>query len=357
MTVQLSASLTDAAGAATGTILAGGLPSPTTSVLWLGPLPLRAYALCIVAGIVAAVWIGSRRIQARGGTGQEIIDITLWAVLFGIAGGRLYHVFTTPAPYFGENGDLARIIRIWDGGLGIWGAISLGAVGVWIGARRHGYSFLDIADAVAPGLLVAQALGRWGNWFNNELYGGATDLPWRLTIYRFDAGEGRAITDADGNPIVLGTFHPTFLYEALWCLLVAAILVLADRRIRFARGQVISLYIMGYTAGRFWIELLRTDSANEIFGQRINVWVSVLVFLAGLALFIYFGRRKDYPVRGAEGAVEADGDPDGGVPPVAPDAEGELDVAPTIEADLGPDVAPDADIEPESSPRRDSAES
>lgn len=279
---------------------AGGLPSPQSSILWLGPLPLRAYALCIIAGVILAVMIGSRRMKARGGTGQEVVDITLWALLFGIVGGRLYHVVTSPAAYFGENGELSRIIRIWDGGLGVWGAIALGAVGVWIGARRHGHNFLDIADAVAPGILVAQALGRWGNWFNNELYGSATDLPWRLRVYQFDTGAGVARTDAAGEPIVAGYFHPTFLYESLWCLLVAVILVFADRKVRFARGQVISLYVIGYTVGRLWIELLRTDAATLVFGQRINVWVSILVCLAGVALFLIFGRRADYPVRGSE---------------------------------------------------------
>lgn len=288
---------------ATDLVVAGGLPSPQSSILWLGPLPLRAYAICIIIGVVAAVMIGSARMKARGGTGQEVVDITLWAVLFGIIGGRLYHVISSPGPYFGENGDLAAIIRVWDGGLGIWGAIALGAVGVWFGARRHGHNFLDIADAVAPGILVAQALGRWGNWFNNELYGSATDLPWRLTVYDFDTAAGVARTDAAGDPIVLGTFHPTFLYESLWCLLVALALVLADRRIRFARGQIISLYVVGYTIGRLGIELLRTDPATFILGQRINVWVSILVCIIGVIAFVIFGRRRDYPVRGAEESV------------------------------------------------------
>lgn len=296
---------------AADTILAGGLPSPQSSILWIGPLPLRAYAICIILGVVAAVMIGSRRMKARGGTGQEVVDITLWAVLLGIVGGRLYHVITSPNAYFGPDGDPARIIRVWDGGLGVWGAIALGAVGVWIGARRHGHNFLDIADAVAPGILVAQALGRWGNWFNNELYGSETDLPWRLTVYDFDVSAGVARTDSAGDAIVLGTYHPTFLYESLWCLIVALALVIADRRFRFARGQVISLYVVGYTLGRLWIEMLRTDSATMILGQRINVWVAIAVCLAGIVAFVLFGRRGDYPVRGAEaepGDTTANGD-------------------------------------------------
>lgn len=274
------------------------IPSPESGVLWLGPFPLRAYALCIMLGIVAAVAIAHYRLKGRGGTGQEIFDVTGWAVLFGIVGGRIYHVVTSPTAYFGENGRLLDVVKIWEGGLGIWGAIALGAVGVWIGARRHGHNFLDLADAIAPGLLVAQAIGRWGNWFNNELYGGRSDAPWALRIYDWDHGAGRARVDAAGDPVVLGTFQPTFLYESLWCLLVALVLVLLDRRVRFARGQVLALYIVGYTAGRLVIELMRTDPATYILGQRINVWVSIGMFLVGLVLYWWFGRREDYPVRG-----------------------------------------------------------
>lgn len=274
------------------------IPSPDQAVWMLGPFPIRAYAFCILLGIVAAVVITSRRFIARGGTGEEIYDIAPWAIAFGIIGGRIYHVISSPRPYFGENGNFVDAFKIWEGGLGIWGAIALGAVGAYIGARRHGHSFGDLADALAPGLLVAQAMGRWGNWFNNELYGGASDAPWALTIHEWDAGAGRAVVDAAGDPVVLGTFQPTFLYESLWCIVVAIGLVLLDRRVRLARGQVFSLYMMGYTAGRLVIELLRTDPAEIIFGQRINVWVSIGVFLIGLALFLWQGRRGDYPQRG-----------------------------------------------------------
>ncbi|GAA1156982.1 prolipoprotein diacylglyceryl transferase [Ornithinicoccus hortensis] len=282
----------------TGLVLPASLPSPVTGVWWLGPLPVRAYALCILLGIVAAIWITSRRIRARGGTGQEIYDIALWAIILGILGGRLYHVISSPRAYFGQDGNIADVVKIWEGGLGIWGAIALGAVGAWIGCRRYGHNFLDIADAMAPGLLVAQALGRWGNWFNNELYGGPSDAPWALTIHQWDQSAGEAVRDADGNAVVLGTFQPTFLYESLWCLLVAGVLLVLDRRFRFARGQVIALYVMGYTLGRLFFELMRTDPAEVVFGQRINVWVSIGVFLIGLAIFLAMGRRKDYPVRG-----------------------------------------------------------
>lgn len=322
----------------TGLVLPTALPSPETGVWWLGPFPLRAYALCILLGIVAAIWITSRRMRARGGTGQEIYDIALWAIILGIIGGRLYHVISSPDRYFGEGGNIAYAVRIWEGGLGIWGAIALGAVGAWIGCRRHGHNFLDLADAVAPGLLVAQALGRWGNWFNNELYGGPSDAPWALTIHEWDQSAGHAVRDADGQAVVLGTFQPTFLYESLWCLLVAGVLLLLDRRIRFARGQVIALYVMGYTLGRLFFELMRTDPAEIIFGQRVNVWVSIGVFLIGLVLFVAMRRRNDYPVRGpadtgggdAETSTAQEGTPADGVP-VGSDRD-----APADQAQRGP---------------------
>lgn len=311
------------------------LPSPTTAVWYLGPVPLRAYALCIIAGILLALWITGRRMVQRGGTGREVGDIAIWAIVFGIIGGRLYHVISSPWPYFGEDGDLSRALRIWDGGLGIWGAVALGALGVWIACRRYKHSFADFADALAPGLLVAQAVGRWGNWFNNELYGGPTDLPWGLTIHRMN-GQGEAVLDAQGDPVVLGTFHPTFLYESLWCLAVAAVILVLDRRIRFARGQVIALYVIGYTAGRLVFELMRTDPAAEILGQRVNVWVSLLLLLGGIALYVWRGRVGDYPP----------------AHPAAPTATDDGSAAGTggagsVGGDAGADAAVDDDAKPQ----------
>lgn len=294
-------------------LLPTALPSPEQAVWYLGPLPIRAYALCILLGIVAAIWITARRLQARGGTGEEIYDIAPWAIAFGIVGGRLYHVISSPRPYFGEGGNLLDAVKIWEGGLGIWGAVALGAVGAWIGCRRHGHSFADLADALAPGLLVAQALGRWGNWFNNELYGGPSDAPWALTIHEWDAATGSAVRDSSGDAVVLGTFQPTFLYESLWVLLVAVAILLLDRRVRFARGQVFGLYLMGYTMGRVVIEVMRTDPAEIVFGQRVNVWVSLLVFAGGALLYVVRGRRADHPVRGTRPADDRPGaDPDQG---------------------------------------------
>ena len=253
------------------------IPSPTQGVWELGPLPIRAYALCIVAGIVVCAWITEKRWVARGGAPGDVVDIAVWAVPFGIIGGRLYHVISSPRAYFGEGGDPMRAFAIWEGGLGIWGAIALGGVGAWIACRRRGIPLPAFADALAPGLLVAQAIGRLGNWFNNELYGGPTDLPWALRIYEWD-GTG-AVLGADGQPVVLGTFHPTFLYELLWNLGAAAVVVWADRRYRLGHGRAFALYVATYCLGRLWIELLRTDPAETFFGVRINVFTSVIVGL------------------------------------------------------------------------------
>jgi prolipoprotein diacylglyceryl transferase len=268
------------------------IPSPSTGVWWLGPLALRAYALCILAGIIVAVWVAGRRLYDRGAASTGVaLDISGWAVPFGLVGARIYHVITTWQPYFGEGGHPIDALKIWHGGLGIWGAIAFGAVGAWIGCRRKNVAFLDFADAAAPGILVAQAFGRWGNYFNNELYGHATDVPWALQIHEWDHSAGAAVRNAAGQPIVIGTFQPTFLYEAIWCLLIAAAIVLIDRRRSLGRGRAFFLYVMLYPVGRVVFELMRTDPANHIFGQRVNVWVCALVFLAGLIGFLVAGRR------------------------------------------------------------------
>lgn len=261
------------------------IPSPTQSVWEIGPVPLRAYALCIIAGIALAIVISERRWVARGGRSGTVTDVAVWAVIFGLVGGRLYHVLTNPELYFGEGEEPIDAVKIWEGGLGIWGAIALGTVGAWIACRRKGVAFAPFADAAAPGIAVAQAVGRIGNWFNNELYGRVTDLPWGLTIYDFNGtNEARQI---NGQNVELGQFHPTFLYELLWNLGVALLLIWADRRFKMGRGRVFALYVMAYTLGRGWIETLRDfDDAHEFFGIRLNVYTSVVVFLAGLAWFV-----------------------------------------------------------------------
>ncbi len=291
------------------------LPSPTSGVWHLGFFPVRGYAMCILAGIVIAVWITQKRLSDRGGRAGLALDISAWAVPFGILGGRIYHLITSPQAYFGEGGHPLDALKIWNGGLGIWGAVALGAVGAWIGCRRHGIPLAVFGDCAAPGILVAQGIGRWGNWFNNEIYGGPTTLPWGLEIHQWDAAAGHAVLDASGQPVVLGTYQPTFLYEALFCLALALALVVLDRRVTLRAGQVLALYIAGYPLGRVVLEFMRTDDANHILGLRVNVWVSLIVFLLGVAMFVLFGRRPPRPAeRGAppqEGAqaAEADDDP------------------------------------------------
>ena len=280
-------------------LLPATIPSPSTGVWHLGPLPVRAYALCILAGIVLAVWVAGRRMADREYAREKALDVSAWAVPFGIVGGRLYHVITTPEPYFGEGGHPIRALFIWEGGLGIWGAIALGALGAWIGARRNGVAFLDFADAAAPGVVLAQAIGRWGNWFNNELYGARTDVPWGLTIHCWDEGAGHAVTCPGSDSTVLGTFHPTFLYESLFLLVLALFLVVVERRVVLRRGQLFGLYVAGYPVGRVVVELMRTDFANKILGLRVNVWTSVIVFLLGVAI-IRFCRRRPVSLPGRE---------------------------------------------------------
>jgi phosphatidylglycerol---prolipoprotein diacylglyceryl transferase len=261
------------------------IPSPSQGVWHLGPIPIRGYALCIILGVVAAIWIGERRWPARGGVPGQVSDIAIWAVPFGLVGGRLYHVITDPARYFGHDGNPAAVLYVWQGGLGIWGAIALGGVGAWIGARRYGVKMPPLADALAPGIVVAQAIGRWGNWFNQELFGRPTTLPWGLKI------------DPAHRPPGYGqyaTFHPTYLYECIWDLGTAGLVFWLDRRLKLGHGRAFALYVMAYTAGRAWIEDLRIDvvEANDVFGLRLNVWTSIVVFLGAAVYFVVVGRLR-----------------------------------------------------------------
>ena len=267
------------------------IPSPGQSVWFIGPFPIRAYAMFILLGIVVAVWITQRRLNERGGKPGQALDVAVWAVPLGIVGGRIYHVISSPQAYFGAGGHPLDALKIWQGGLGIWGAVAFGILGAWVGCRRHGVNLLDYADAAAPGVVLAQAIGRWGNYFNNELFGTRTDLPWGLTIHCWEQGAGKAVTCPDGSTTVLGTFQPTFLYESLWCLLVALALVLIDRRFTLAKGQIFALYGMLYTGGRGLIEMVRTDQANYVLGLRLNVWTAVIVFAISAFAFWHFGVR------------------------------------------------------------------
>lgn len=277
--------------------------SPEQSILWLGPLPIRAYALCILLGVAIAMMLTSRRLEVRGHSKDDLYAIVIWAVPFGIIGGRLYHVLSTPRPYFGADGNPLDALKIWQGGLGIWGAVALGAVGAAIGAKKVGVPFLVFADAAAPGVAFAQAIGRFGNYFNNELYGGPTDLPWAVKIYSFDQAAGQALLQ-DGKPVVLGTFHPTFLYEALWCVLIGFLLLKFSDSLRH-RGQIFAAYIAAYPLGRVFIETMRTDYAEIVFGLRINVWVSLAILLLGVVLWWRFRRNPlDRPLPEAKTSAE-----------------------------------------------------
>lgn len=320
-----------------GSVLLAAIPSPTQGVWEIGPVPIRAYALCIIVGIVVAVWIAEHRYTARGGEPGGVVDIAVTAVPFGIVGGRLYHVFSTPEPYFGANGHLIDAFKIWQGGLGIWGAVSLGGVGAFIACRRRGLRLAPMADAMAPGIVVAQAIGRLGNWFNNELYGRPTTQPWGLTIYEQVPGGGRAATGPDGQPIVLGTFQPTFLYELIWDLGVAGVVVWADRRFQLGRGRAFALYVAAYCSGRVWIEALRVDTAERIFGLRLNIWTSILVFALAVAwMLTHRGpRERDLYLPGRNPDPEQDpGAADDGAPEGRPVS---LVKAEAADEPLGPD--------------------
>ncbi len=279
------------------------IPSPSHGVLYLGPVPLRGYAFCIIIGVFVAVWLGNKRWVARGGQTGTVADISVWAVPFGLVGGRLYHVITDYELYFSEGRDWVDAFKVWEGGLGIWGAIALGAVGAWIGCRRRGIALPAYADAIAPGIALAQAIGRWGNWFNQELYGKQTDLPWALHI----------TSSADGR--VPGYYHPTFLYESLWCVGVALLVIWADRRFKLGHGRAFALYVAAYCVGRAWIEYMRVDDAHHILGLRLNDWTAMVVFLLAVIYIVISAKKRPgreavvEPGAGASGGgTEADGE-------------------------------------------------
>ncbi len=257
------------------------IPSPSQGVWHLGPFPVRAYAMAILLGVVVAVVLTRRRLVARGGRAEQVDAIASWAVPFGLVGGRLHHVLTDPELYFGAARHPIRALYVWQGGLGIWGAVALGAVGAWIGCRRHGVRLLRFADAAAPGIVLAQALGRFGNYFNQELYGRPSGLPWALQI---DPAHRPSDTPN------VAAYQPTFLYEVLWNVGVAGVLLWADRRYRLGAGKVFALYVAPYTVGRAWIEYLRVDHANHLLGLRLNDWTCLIVFSAA-AIYLATSRR------------------------------------------------------------------
>jgi prolipoprotein diacylglyceryl transferase len=265
------------------------IPSPGVSALNLGPFTIHFYALCIILGIAVAIFIGRKRYQLLGGNAEEVSDAAIWAVPFGIIGGRTYHVITSPQQYFGQGGNPVDALRIWQGGLGIWGAIAFGAVGSFIYFKKQEttLSFSKFLDALAPGVVLAQAIGRIGNWFNQELFGKPTQLPWGLKIEQSKR--------PDGYEQFL-TFHPTFLYELLWCVAVAVVLIKLPgffQKVPKKSGDLFVLYILTYSIGRLWIEALRIDDANIILGLRLNIWVSLLAIFGSLAYLIRSKQSND----------------------------------------------------------------
>lgn len=269
------------------------IPSPPQGVWYLGPIPIRAYALCIVVGILVAIWMTKRRYVARGGHPDVVMDAALVTVPAGIVGGRLYHVLTDHDQYFCDSCNPVDALKITNGGLGIWGAVALGVLCVWIMMRIRHLPLTPLLDAAAPGIIVAQAIGRIGNYFNQELYGGPTDLPWGLQIfYRVDANGALAPLTGHSTGEVISVVHPTFLYELIWNLLVCAVLLWADKRFGLDKGRVFWLYVAGYTLGRFWIELMRSDHATLVWGLRINTITSTVLFVISVVMFALLSRRK-----------------------------------------------------------------
>lgn len=272
--------------------LAAGFPSPPTHAIDLpGPFQIAFYAVCIIIGAALAVFVTTRLWKSRGGNSDDVFTATLWAVVLGIIGARVYHVMTSPDGYFGEGGDLAQIPQIWNGGLSIIGAVAAGTLGVWIACRQMRIKFGAFADAVVPGLLLAQAVGRWGNWFNQELYGGPTTLPWGL---RIDTEIRHQALPTGASESVL--FHPTFLYESLWNLLGFVVLLWLFRRFQFRQGMVVLSYAAYYALGRFWIESLRRDEEGKStqyplsdlgLDWRLNQIVMLVIFVLAVAGLIY----------------------------------------------------------------------
>ena len=260
------------------------IPSPPQAFFDVFGLRVHYYAIFILVGIAVALWIANTRLVKRGGESGLVIDIALWAVPFGIIGGRLFHVVTHLSDYVGPNIDPLEFTKIWNGGLAIYGALIFGAVGAYIGAKRAKLSFLSLADVLAPGILLAQAIGRWGNYFNQELFGRPTDLPWALIIDR----PNPAIPDGLPSDAV---FHPTFFYEFLWSIAGVVLLLILDKRLNLRWGRLFGLYLIYYSIGRFWIENLRIDPSDVYLGLRTNQWSAVAGIVIGLALIIWSVRR------------------------------------------------------------------
>jgi prolipoprotein diacylglyceryl transferase len=264
--------------------LLASIPSPDNGVVDIGPLPVHVYGLLLAVGVLVAAWIAERRWVARGNDAKTFNDMAIWIVIGGVVGARVYHVISD---YQLFTDDWLRAFQIWKGGLSIWGVLAGGAIAVIVMTRIKHVETLVLFDCIAPGLLAAQAIGRWGNYANQELFGGPTDLPWGLEISPANRPAGYADVT---------TFHPTFLYESLYCLFLLGVVILVERRFRLRKGQMLALYLATYTFGRFFFENLRIDPANEILGVRVNSWVSAGICILSVAWFVWLGRRgSEYP--------------------------------------------------------------
>lgn len=319
--------------------LPAAIPSPSVDVLEIGPLTLRLYGLCIAVGVIAAVIISSRRWEARGGDPDDIGTLALWCVPAGVIGARMYHVATDWNRLYAD--DPMAAFDITNGGLGIPGGVALGVLVGLVVVKVKKLPALPLLDVVAPAIPVAQAIGRLGNWFNQELFGRPTDLPWGLKV------DPEVAIEAGYPPGT--TFHPTFLYEALWNLALAGTLVLVDRKKWLRPGELFACYVMGYGFGRLWVESLRIDTATEIAGLRVNTWLS-LVLIVGGAAAIAIGRlrargRTEPADAGALGADEGEaeeGTADAEVPAGTPAAAAAVDAEGSPEAP-DPEAAPPPD--------------
>ena len=260
------------------------IPSPDVSYIELGPLRIHFYAMFILAGIILALILTESRLRSRGAESGIALDISLWAIPLGILGGRFFHVVTHPNDYFFPGADLLAVFRIWEGGLAIYGALIFGAIGAAIGARAAGIKFTSYLDAVAPGVLLAQAVGRWGNYFNNELFGTPTDLPWGLEISSSNPAYPAGLPEG-----VL--FHPTFLYESIWSLAGVALLLAADQKFNLRWGKMMGLYLVYYSIGRVWIEAIRIDPSEILLGLRVNIWSAIAGIVLGLAIIAIQAKR------------------------------------------------------------------
>ena len=276
-------------------MLSASIPSPSQSYLEIGPLSLRAYGLMIALGVIAAVWLSQVRWEARGGDRDDINSLAVWCVPAGLIGARVYHVFTDWR--FDEG--WAEPFKLWEGGLGIPGGMAAGVlVGVWI-IRRRSWDRPSMVDAIVPGLPLAQAIGRWGNWFNQELFGGPSDLPWALEIDERHVPRGYSGVE---------TFHPTFLYESLWNFGLVLFLIWVDKTKKLRAGALLAVYALGYLTVRLWLETVRVDHATEIAGVRVNIWMSIVGIVIAGGWLLLRGRRPETDTEASDEGESNDAD-------------------------------------------------